>query len=144
LERDFESKKHGYSATSYIEILEEIVRIIYEPGMVFMQDNVPIHKAKKSIDWFNENSVILMDWLPYSPDLNPIENLWIPLKEGVYKVNPDIEETPRGEEQVAEVLWKAAQESWNQIASKIIKNCVASLLKRLAAVRAAGGWYTGY
>jgi hypothetical protein len=96
------------------------------------------------MNWFSENGVVLIDWPPYSPDLNPIENLWFPLKEGVYKVNPDIEDTPGGEEEVAEFLWKAAQESWNQMASKIIKNCVASLPKRLADVRAAGGWYTGY
>jgi hypothetical protein len=47
LERDFESKKHDYAATSYIEILEEIVHTICEPDMIFMQDNAPIHKAKK-------------------------------------------------------------------------------------------------
>jgi hypothetical protein len=90
---DFKSKKHGYSAISYIEILEEIVRTIYKPGSIFMQDNASIHKAKKSMDCFNEHGNVLMDWLPYSPDLNPIENLWFPLKEGVQKVNPDMEET---------------------------------------------------
>jgi transposase len=36
---DFESKKQGYSSVSYIEILEEMVPTIYEPGLVFMQDN---------------------------------------------------------------------------------------------------------
>jgi transposase len=144
LERDFESKKHGYSATSYIEILEEIVRAIYEPGMIFMQDNAPIHKAKKSMDWFTENGVMLMDWPPYSPDLNPIENLWFPLKEGVYKMNPDIEDTSGDEEKVAEVLWKASEASWTNINKNILHKCMKSMKKRMAAVREAGGWYTGY
>ena len=49
LERDFKSKKFGYTATSYIQILEEMVHSIYEPGMIFMQDNAPIHTAGKSI-----------------------------------------------------------------------------------------------
>jgi transposase len=64
--------------------------------MIFMQDNAPIHKTQKSMDWFNKNGVVLMDWPPYSSDLNPIENLWFPLKEGVYMVDPNIENTTGG------------------------------------------------
>ena len=45
LERDWESKKHGYTAKSYINILEDQLHRIWEPGMVFMQDNAPIHTA---------------------------------------------------------------------------------------------------
>jgi transposase len=43
--------------------------------MMFMQDNAKIHKAKKTIEWFENNGIVLLDWPPYLPDLNPIENL---------------------------------------------------------------------
>ena len=33
----------------------------------------------------------MLDWPPYSPDLNPIEYLWYRLKQKVYKVRQDIE-----------------------------------------------------
>ena len=36
-----------YSANSYLEILKDNVLGIWQPGLVFMQDNAPIHKAKK-------------------------------------------------------------------------------------------------
>jgi len=40
-----------------------------------MQDNAPIHRVRKSKLWFQENDIEVMEWPPYSPDLNPIENL---------------------------------------------------------------------
>jgi hypothetical protein len=46
LERDFEAKKHGYSARFYIHVLDDNLLGIYQPGLIFMQDNAPIHTAK--------------------------------------------------------------------------------------------------
>ena len=61
LERDWESKKHGYSAASYIKVLDDNLRGIWEPGLVFMQDNAPIHSAKKTKAWFQELGIEVMD-----------------------------------------------------------------------------------
>jgi hypothetical protein len=33
---DFKSKKHGYSAESYLEVLDEMVLSYYEEGLIFM------------------------------------------------------------------------------------------------------------
>ena len=47
LERDWEAKKMGYSANSYINILKENLIQFYQPGQIFIQDNAPIHTTKK-------------------------------------------------------------------------------------------------
>lgn len=52
MQRDEESKRNGYSAWSYLLVLEEAIPTIYEPPMVFMQDNAPIHTARAVKDWF--------------------------------------------------------------------------------------------
>jgi hypothetical protein len=76
--------------------------------------------------------------------LNPIKNLWFPLKEGVYGINPDIENVSGGNDTVATILGSAVEASWDQLSPILIKNCIESMKRRLEAVREAGGWYTGY
>jgi len=36
----------GYNAQSYIWALEEGLLPVYQPGLVFQQDNAPIHTAR--------------------------------------------------------------------------------------------------
>jgi hypothetical protein len=79
MDRDFAAKKYRYSANSYLEVLDGELATVWErldPGYKFIQDNAPIHRAGKVTEWFREHGIdILKDWLPYSPDLNPIEHI---------------------------------------------------------------------
>jgi len=76
LDRDFESKKHGYSAKSYLEVLEDQMPKCWILELIFMQDNASIHTARAVQRCFLEISIPVTDWPPYSPDLNPIEHIW--------------------------------------------------------------------
>ena len=75
MEGDQNAKRGGVTAKVYLEVLAEYLPTILEHDSVFMQDNAPIHKAHKVTAFFAEMGIEVMPWPPYSPDLNPIENL---------------------------------------------------------------------
>ncbi|CAF3669016.1 unnamed protein product [Rotaria socialis] len=73
-----------FTSDQYIEVLEEVmiptVRAIAipEPEDIYLvQDNSPVHTAAVVKRWFQQHpEIVLINWPPKSPDLNPIENLW--------------------------------------------------------------------
>jgi hypothetical protein len=48
----------------------------FQGNWQIMQDNCPAHRAKTVTQYLHENGVEFLEWPPYSPDLNPIENIW--------------------------------------------------------------------
>ena len=59
----------------YLSIIQK--HILPATGLVLQQDNHRAHKAKGVIRFFDENEVNwIQDWPPYSPDFNPVEDMW--------------------------------------------------------------------
>jgi len=116
---DFESKKHGYSANSYLEVLDAEVAPAYaslDPSYIFMQDNASIYTAHAVHDWFSNYGITrITDWPPYSPDLNPIEHIWWELKIKVFKVFPEIAEDTSKSEDARQHLESALQAAWDTL-----------------------------
>jgi hypothetical protein len=84
-----------------------------------------------------------MEWPPYLPDLNPIENLWFLLKEAIYKLRPDLL-TMTSEDEILETLVDTAPRAWETIKDRVLQKLAESMLHRLEAVEKAEGWYTKY
>ena len=46
LGRDFNAKRNGYTARLYIRCLKDQLPSLWEPGLLFMQDNAPIYTSR--------------------------------------------------------------------------------------------------
>ena len=69
--------------------------------ILFQQADTPVHKAFSVMDWLERNSIELVKHFPYSPDLNPIEYVWI---ERLHRQYPRIGDTPGGKAAVKKKL----------------------------------------
>ena len=80
-------------------------------GFYFQQDNSRIHVAANVVDWFRRNRIKLFPHSAYSPDLNPIENVWSLLKDRLDKRFNGRYPTSRTPE-VIEAFKQAIKEEW--------------------------------
>lgn len=121
---DPESPRGGVTSRRILECLQEQLPTIAEPGLYFAQDNASTHTA--SIvqswlrDWVQDNGVTMVDWLPYSPDLNPIENLWKLLKEGIIKDYPGLSTMPKNNSTLQR-LCEAAADVWENLKEEVLE-----------------------
>ncbi|CAG8609897.1 14261_t:CDS:2 [Cetraspora pellucida] len=86
---------------------------------LFQQDLAPCHTAQYTKWWMKTHNIPILDWVPYSPDLNPIEHLWDYLDCQVRKRKP----LPSSKNE----LIKAIQEEWAKIPLEVLRNLILSM-----------------
>jgi transposase len=72
------------TSMEYISVMNaSSIPLLPQFQLIYMDDNAPIHRSNVVKRWKEENEVECLEWPPYSPDLNPIENIWAFLKKGL-------------------------------------------------------------
>jgi hypothetical protein len=132
-------KNEEFTAMKYVDILRHnllaTVRHFYPSSMCwFQQDNAPQHTSRLATTFFHNNGIDIIEFPPYSPDLNPIENLWSIIKAQVE------EKLPQTTEQVEIVL----KHVWEEIDSNILLHLIESMPARCKAVIENEGHRVGY
>jgi len=100
----------------------------------FQQDNARFHTTPETVTYLHEKGVTLIEWPAWSPDLNPIENLWNVLKSRVYARFP----------QTLEELELFIREEWAATDLKFISHICRSMPRRLQLVLANKGHKISY
>ncbi|GFW71536.1 transposase domain containing protein [Trichonephila clavipes] len=102
-------------------------------GML-QQDNVPCHKAKIVLEWFQEHDAEfqLMSWPPKSPYLNQIEHIWDVMSQQLRVQRPPIHNISDLRDRCLNI--------WYNLSPAIYQRLVTSMPRRVEAVlRAKGG-----
>ena len=111
------------NAVGYMEILKIYEEQMHFLDLIFQQDNAPVHKSKIIGNFFQQNEWEVLEWPAYSPDLNPIENLWAILKQRLRKQT---------------VFWENLEEKvyeiWNEIDADVVRNLYENYTNRLLGV----------
>lgn len=102
---------------------------------IFMHDGAPCHRAKKVTEFIKSPSFTILEWPGNSPDLNPIENMWMFMKDKVALHQPS---------SLAELI-EIIKKVWvKEISPGYCETLIRSMPRRLAAVIASGGGSTKY
>ena len=129
-------------AKKYVEVLRDSlfpeVHILEEreiPVRV-VQDNAPCHTANLVKEFLDDYDIEFVDWPPYSPDLNPIENLWALVKFRLYRDYPPAKDR--------ETLIAYVFDIWDNIDGDLCKKYCDNYHKRLLEVIKKNGLQTKY
>jgi len=102
--------------------------------IILMEDGAPAHRAHATAEQRAQLGIPKLTWPPYSPDLNPIENIWNLLKSRINARQP----RPLTLKDVKQAIF----EEWDKITVDNIQKHVDSLPQRVQAVVDANGGHT--
>lgn len=98
-----------------------------------MEDGAPVHRSTLPKQWREAHKIKKITWPANSPDLNPIENVWMILKDFVQN-----ETRPNNRDE----LVKSIERAWEAISMETLDILIASMPHRMKAVINAGGGST--
>jgi transposase len=104
-------------------------------GVIFQHDNAPCHKSSATQAFLTENRIRVLQWPAYSPDLNPIENMWGILKRKIHRQIYGSKEELRA----------AVEQAWQDPSvSLVCQKLSDSMCERISACISAKGGFISY
>jgi transposase/uncharacterized coiled-coil protein SlyX len=124
----------GILGTHLVESAELHYDVEHAERWWFLQDNDPKHKSTLVRTWLFNHGIQCLDFPPYSPDLNPIENLWADLARRVENFQCA----------TMEELQDIVAEQWKKTPKKLLRKLARSMPERCQAVIDAKGDHTAF
>ena len=140
----WENNWGNMNAESYCQrILSQVVDFLRSnPGTAqnsseLKHDNAPTHTATVTKNYLRDHGIIRMKWPPYSPDLNPMENVWSHMKSHIYFRYGD---SDGGRQRRRNEIFRFFQEAWNFFTQhQTLMYILHGMQRRCEEVISAGG-----
>lgn len=100
--------------------------------LLFQQDGAGWHRDHNVKMFFQKSNIVTVDWPPYSPDLNPLENIWGIMQDKLYKYNDKLK--------TSDDVWEKVQKIWKKDINQYIEGLYKSMPDRMfEVIERAGG-----
>lgn len=123
----------------YLDLLQNIMLPYAEEEMplrwIYQQDNDPKHTSKIVRQWFESSNITVLKWAGQSPDLNPIEHMWVEVKNKLAR---------NSRAKNKQEVWTEVQRAWYSIPVEKCRNLIDSMPRRCRAVINNKGYTTKY
>jgi hypothetical protein len=102
----------------------------------FLQDGASIHRSKSTNIWCKSNNIALIPWASYSPDMNPMENVWSHLCTIIYVGGKTYNDLLS--------LKRAIADAWTSMSQEYLQTLINSMNHRVEALIEAKGGDTAH
>ena len=99
--------------------LVQTMDTLYPHDWLYQQDKAPSYSAKTTQQWFRHQNVTVNNWLPGSPDLNPIKFMWAIITQKLESKN--VKNLTESKENVLNI--------WNEFDMDLVKSLIVCMLK---------------
>ena len=103
---------------------------------ILMQDNAPGHASAAAREDLRKWGIEVIEWPPYSPNLNPVERVWFIIKHQLQEEFP--------ERMTLAALKEAVHKTWDDLELPSLNDLFDTMPAHMQAVIDANGMYTRY
>lgn len=141
---DIECLEGSIDGPRYISVLKDNIIPIKNDyfksdHFIFQQDNAPVHNSQVVQKFLENHKIQVINWPPYSPDINIMENIWFYLKEELIKLN-----VAHSKKELWLNVGITMEQMWTSEMTKKANDLYESLPDRMEAIIKAKGGNTMY
>jgi hypothetical protein len=134
-EKDWETINGGSYSGIILPIVDDILQEYTD--LYFQKDNAKGYASEFTQSVIQAAGIRVIEWPPFSPDLNPIETIWDNIKDYIQAHYPRVHISYKR-------LREAIQKAWESISHKRIRDLVRTMTDQCIDVILADGGYTKY